>query len=104
MKKKQRKPTHLTITKHYGPEVSTINQGHYTSYGEHPEDRIFSDKEFINRLQSHVDLVYGLLANDLRLNEKGKDWLFDYIYNCDEPIEFEEYLERFDVKYRELVK
>jgi hypothetical protein len=81
-----------------------IKKKHYTPQGEHPEDRIFRDKEFINRLQKHLDAVYEKLAYDLRLNEKGKDWLFDYIYNWDEQIEFEEYLDRYDVEYAELIK
>jgi len=93
----------VTITKHYGPEVSTINQSHYTKLDEHPEDRIYRDKEYIQRLQKHVDSVYESLAKDLRLNGKGYDWLFDYIYNCDELIEFEEYLDRYNVKYEDCV-
>jgi hypothetical protein len=105
MKIKSKKPTHLTITKHYGPDVSTINQSHYTKFKEHPEDRIFRDREYIQRLQGHIDSVYELLAADLRLNEKGTDWLFDYVYNSDnEKIEFEEYLEKYGVKYEDIVK
>ena len=104
MKTKSKQLTHLTIIKHYSPEGSTITKKHYTKFNEHPEDRIFRDKEYITRLSKHLDSVYMLLANDLRLNEKGKDWLHDYIYNCDEDIEFEEYLAKYDVRYDELVK
>jgi len=104
MKTKSKKPTHLTITKHYGPDVSTINQSHYTKFKEHPEDRIFRDREYIQRLQRHIDSVYELLAADLRLNEQGTDWLFDYVYNEDnKDIEFEEYLEKYNVKYEDIV-
>ena len=95
-----KKPTHLTITKHYGPSASSINQSHYTKFKEHPEDRIFRDREYIQRLQRQIDSVYELLDNDLRLNEKGQDWLFDYIFNEDsKDIEFEDYLKKCNVKY-----
>jgi hypothetical protein len=94
----------VTITKHYGSETSTINRSHYTKFNEHPEDRIFRDKEYIQRLQKHIDSVYESLAKDLRLNEKGYDWLFDYVYNEDnKDIEFEEYLEKYGVKYEDCV-
>jgi hypothetical protein len=44
------------------------------------------------------------LAKDLRLNEQGTDWLFDYVYNEDnKDIMFEEYLEKYDVKYEDSV-
>jgi hypothetical protein len=105
MKTKSKKPTHLTITKHYGSETSTITKEHYTKFKEHPEDRIFRDREYIQRLQRHIDSVYELLAADLRLNEEGTDWLFDYVYNEDnKDIEFEEYLEKYNVEYEDIVK
>ena len=104
MKTKSKKPTHLTITKHYSPEGSTITKEHYTKLNEHPEDRIYRDKEYIQRLQRHIDSVYEELAKDLRLNEQGTDWLFDYVYNEDnKDIMFEEYLEKYDVKYEDSV-
>jgi hypothetical protein len=104
MKTKSKKPTHLTITKHCGPNVSTINKSHYTKFNEHPEDRIFRDREYIQRLQRHIDSVYDLLTADLKLNQKGQDWLFDYIFNEDsKDIEFEEYLAKYNVKYENCV-
>jgi len=104
MKTKSKKPTHLTITKHYGTETSTITKEHYTKFNEHPEDRIFRDREYIQRLQRHIDSVYDLLANDLRLNQKGQEWLFDYVFNeGNNDIEFEEYLEKYNVKYKDIV-
>jgi hypothetical protein len=81
-----------------------IKKKHYTPQGEHPDDRIYRDKVFINRLQKHIDAVFEDLAHDLRLNEKGKDWLFDFVYNCDELIEFEKYLEKYDIEYQDLAK
>jgi len=106
MKKQYYKPTNKkTKSVYYNPDPSTINQSHYTKFNEHPEDRIYRDKEYIQRLQRHIDSVYDLLAADLRLNEQGTDWLFDYVYNSDnEKIEFEEYLEKYNVKYCDIVK
>jgi hypothetical protein len=107
MKTKQYyKPTNKKVkSKYYTPNGSTINQNHYTQFNEHPEDRIFRDREYIQRLQRHIDSVYDLLANDLRLNQKGQDWLFDYVFNEDSnDIEFEEYLDKYNVKYSDLVR
>jgi hypothetical protein len=96
------KVKHVPKEKQYG---STINETHYTSFGEHPEDRIYRDREYIQRLQRHIDSVYDLLANDLRLNPTGHDWLFDFVYNSDDNnLEFEDYLAKHNVKYCDLVK
>jgi hypothetical protein len=98
-----KKVKHVAITKYY--HSSSITENHYTRFNEHPEDRIYRDREYIKRLQRHIDSVYELLASDLRLNEKGQDWLFDYVFNEDSnKIEFEEYLEKYNVKYADLVK
>jgi hypothetical protein len=40
---------------------------------------------------------------DLKLNEKGKEWLFDFVYNEEENIEFEDFLAKYKVKYKDLV-
>lgn len=77
-----------------------ITEQHYTRQNEHPEDRIFRDKEYINRLQKHIDEVYEELARDLRVNMDGKDYLFDYIFNEDDnDLEFEDYLHKFGKEY-----
>lgn len=82
-----------------------ITKKHYTDNGDHPEDLIFRDKAYINRLQEHIDNQFESLAVKLRLNDRGKDWLFDYVFNeSDKNIEFEEFLERYGVKYEDLVK
>ena len=48
---------------------------------------------------------FDKLAKDLRLNESGNDWLFDYIYNCDnESMDFEEYINEAGAEYTDLVK
>jgi len=94
----------VTIIKHYTSDRTTITEDHYTRHNEHPEDRIFKDREYIKRLQEHIDYVFEHLDNDLRLNDKGRDWLFDYIFNEDsKDIEFEEYLEKYNVKYKDCV-
>lgn len=80
-----------------------ITEQHYTRLNEHPEDRIFRDKEYINRLQKHIDEVYEELARDLRVNMEGKDYLFDYIFNEDDKdLEFEDYLHRLGYGYDEI--
>lgn len=80
-----------------------ITEEHYTTRrNEHPEDRIFRDKEYINRLQKHIDEVYEKLSLDLRLNDEGKEFLFDYLYNEDKGIEFEEYLNNLGYRYDEV--
>jgi hypothetical protein len=83
--------------------MNNINEKHYTPAGEHPADRIFKDKTYINRLQQHADEVFDLLAASLSLNEKGKTWLFDYVFNEDDSEDFEEYLDRFNLNYDDLI-
>tara|TARA_R110000868_G_scaffold87240_2_gene244131 strand:+ start:523 stop:819 length:297 start_codon:yes stop_codon:yes gene_type:complete len=80
-----------------------ITEQHYTRLNEHPEDRIFRDKEYINRLQKHIDEVYEELSRDLRVNMEGKDYLFDYIFNEDDKdLEFEDYLNKLGHRYDEM--
>jgi hypothetical protein len=88
-------------------ELKTINctqsicEEDYTCEGEHPEDRIFADKKFINELANVQTLYFDRLALDLKLNELGNDLLFDYIYNSGHDICFEEYLENMGKTYKE---
>lgn len=79
-----------------------MTEEHYTRQNEHPEDRIFRDKEYINRLQKHIDEVYEKLSLDLRLNDEGKNFLFDYLYNEDRDIEFEDFLNNLGYRYDEI--
>lgn len=80
-----------------------MTEQYYTRQNEHPEDRIFRDKEYINRLQKHIDEVYEELARDLRLNDEGKDYLFDYIFNeMNNDLEFEDYLYKLGNRYDEM--
>lgn len=80
-----------------------MTEEYYTRQNEHPEDRIFRDKEYVNRLQKHIDEVYEELARDLRVNMDGKDYLFDYIFNeMNNDLEFEDYLDRFGNSYEDI--
>lgn len=80
-----------------------MTEDYYTRQNEHPEDRIFKDKEYIKRLQKHIDEVYEELARDLRVNMDGKDYLFDYVFNEDDnELEFETYINKFGHRYDEL--
>ena len=83
---------------------STITDSHYTPLGEHPEDRIYRDREYIHRLHKHIDEIYEKLAEDLNVNEKGQDWLFDYVHNEEDNIEFEDYLFKYKTQYKDIVK
>jgi len=79
-------------------------EDHYTPKGEHPEDRIFKDKEFIKELERVQSQYFDKLSQDLNLNQKGEDFLFDYVHNCEENICFDEYLETFGLSYQECTK
>lgn len=84
------------------PSGSTITKDHYTSKGEHPEDRIYRDREYIHRLRAHLDEVYDTLEKDLGVLE-GDNWLFDFVHNEDRCIEFEDYLSEQGVLYKNIV-
>lgn len=82
---------------------STITKAHYTPQGEHPEDRVYRDKEYVQRLHRHIDEVFEKLAQDLQVNKKGREWLFDYLYNEEENTELEDYLLHRKVLYKDIV-
>lgn len=81
----------------------TITEAHYTPQGEHPEDRIHRDREYIRRLQKHLDEVYDALERDLRIKD-GSNWLFDFVHNEDRDMEFEDYLSEFETLYKDIVE
>jgi hypothetical protein len=58
----------------------------------HPEDAIFEVKNFINQLSKVQDEKFETLCHDLSITDKGREWLFDYVYNCEEELCFDEYL------------
>lgn len=72
-----------------------------TEQARHPEDIIFEVKTFVNQLSKVQEEKFQLLCKELGMNEKGKDWLFDYVYNCEEPVCFDEYLAKYGVEYAE---
>ena len=76
---------------------------HYTPQGEHPEDRIFKDKTFINRLGEVQNASFEQLVQDLNLNQDGSDLLFDYVYNEEHDLSFDEWLDKLGRSYQSLV-
>lgn len=80
---------------------STIDKSHYTPQGEHPEDRIYRDREYIHRLRAHLDEVYDALERDLGIIDDC-NWLFDFIHNEVREGEFEDYLADYGVQYKDI--
>lgn len=82
-----------------------ITKKHYTKTGEHPEDFIYRERQFIREVNKIIDFKFNKLVRELRLDEAGKDWLFDYIYNCDdETISFDEFLNEAGLDYADFIK
>lgn len=72
----------------------------------HIEDEIFRVKNFINELTKIENAYFDKLAADYNLNEDGKNWLFDYIFNSGddgEKMDFQEYLDKFEVEFNSLI-
>lgn len=86
-----------------GAWESTITERHYTPQGDHPEDRIHRDREYIHRLQKHIDEVFDALEKDLGMKEDS-NWLFDFIYNESRDLEFEDYLSEYKTLYKDIVR
>lgn len=76
-----------------------ITQKHYTDKNEHPEDRIYAVKKFINELSNVQDFYFNQLLLELNLKDEVNDYLFDYIFNSDDKMEFDEYLNSLDKSY-----
>jgi hypothetical protein len=71
----------------------------------HIEDEIFRVKKFINELTNVQTAYFDKLVQDYNFNEKGNDWLFDYIFNSGEDgeiMDFEEYVNHFNINMEEL--
>jgi hypothetical protein len=82
-----------------------MSKSHYTKDGRHPEDVIYQERQFIREINSIVNNKFEKLVKDLRLDEAGTDWLFDYIYNCeDNTISFDEFLNEAGLDYSDFVK
>lgn len=76
-----------------------ITEKQYTSKDEHPEDRIYAVKKFINELENVQTFYFNELFLELNLKDEGSDLLFDYIFNEKGEIEFEEYLQKLGKTY-----
>lgn len=76
-----------------------ITQKHYTDKSEHPEDRIYAVKKFINELSNVQDFYFNQLLLDLNLKDEINDYLFDYLFNEERDVEFEEYLNSLGKDY-----
>jgi hypothetical protein len=71
----------------------------------HPEDNIYKTKTFINELQFVQEKYFTELANKLNLTKEGENWLFDYVYNCDDEVDdFSHFLSLYNKKYEDFVK
>lgn len=82
-----------------------MNKSYYTKDGRHPEDVIYQEREFIREINSIINNKFEKLVKDLRLDEGGANWLFDYIYNCeDKTISFDEFLYEAGLEYKDFVK
>jgi hypothetical protein len=82
-----------------------MNKSYYTEDVRHPEDVIYQERQFIREINSIVNNKFEKLVKDLRLDEAGSDWLFDYIYNCDDDtISFDEFLNEAGLDYSDFVK
>lgn len=71
---------------------------------QHPEDRIYEIKKFINQLQAVGEQHFSDLSESLKMTPSGEDLLFDYVYNDEAPVSFEEYLEKMGKKYESCVR
>jgi hypothetical protein len=82
-----------------------ITKKHYTKDNRHPEDVIYQGRQFIREINNIVNNKFEKLVKDLGLDEAGADWLFDYIYNCDDDtISFDEFLNEAGLDYADFVK
>ena len=84
-----------------------ITKDNYIKRGEekiHPEDEIFRVKTFIKELSATQDIYLAKLQKDLGITSKlGEEYLFDYVFNGAEDLEFEDYLETMGKTYQELL-
>jgi hypothetical protein len=75
------------------------------SYTPHPEDVIYKCKSFMSELFKIEEEYMEKLYTKLNLNEKGKELLFDYMYNTleGEYEDFEHYLMHLKLEYKDMV-
>jgi hypothetical protein len=81
-----------------------ITEKQYTEKNEHPDDKIYGVKKFINELSNVQDFYFNQLILELNLKdtEQAHDYLFDYVFNEKDELTFSEFLDRLDVKYEDI--
>jgi len=79
------------------------NKEKYTLDGMHPEDAIYKTRTFIRELEKVQTSYFDKLVSDLKLNQDGEQWLFDYIYNSEDKYDgFEHYLDDHNKNYHDM--
>ena len=71
------------------------------------DDKIYVHRTALRDLSKKQEEIFEVLVKDLRLNLKGEQWMFDYIYNSEEEekyIPFDEYLSFYKVNYSDLIE
>lgn len=81
---------------------STITNDHYSLSGEHPDDRIRRDKEYISRLIDHTNSIVKSLVLSLKFTPEGEQQLLDYMFEKTDT-DFEEYLQAKNLNYEDMV-
>lgn len=66
----------------------------------HPEDEIFRVKTFVGELEKVQNQYFETLCGDLKIeSERGRELLFDYVYNSEHLDGFEDYLAQLGYTY-----
>jgi hypothetical protein len=71
------------------------------------DDKIYVHRTALRDLSQKQEEIFEALVNELHLNLKGEQWMFDYIYNSEEEekyIPFDEYLSFYKVDYSDLIE
>jgi len=68
----------------------------------HPEDEIFRVKAFVGELGKVQEQYFEKLCGELKIeSERGRELLFDYVYNSEHLDGFEDYLAKLGYTYEE---
>lgn len=65
-------------------------------------DLIFKNKTFIAELTNVQTMYFDFLCDQLELNDRGNDHMFDYIFNDHGEIGFDEYLGKYGINEEEI--
>jgi hypothetical protein len=71
------------------------------------DNKIYTTRTALRDLSQKQEEIFEVLVKDLRLNLKGEQWMFDYIYNSEEDekyIPFDEYLSFYKINYSDLIE